>query len=153
MAVPSSITLYSLRRFFDDGNTGKTIYTAQTRATGGRDGRGTSADGELNVRLSPPGSGWPGSNPEQLLGVGWSACFIGALRRAGQNFAIRLPEDAAVAAEVSLGTTDGGAGFALSARLIVELPGLAAEEKARLVASAAAESSRRVAGTASPEAP
>ncbi|MCY1443025.1 Organic hydroperoxide resistance protein OhrB [compost metagenome] len=111
------------------------LYTGKTRTTGGRDGQGRSSDGELDVRLSKPGSGRPGSNPEQLLGVGWSACFIGALHRAGQNFAIRLPEDVAVSAEVALGTTAEG-GFALAARLTVELPGLAAEEKARLVEAA-----------------
>lgn len=111
------------------------IYTGKTRTTGGRDGRGASSDGELDVRLSKPGSGRPGSNPEQLLGVGWSACFIGALHRAGQSFEIRLPDDVAVAAEVSLGTAVGG-GFALAAKLTVELPGLATEDKARLVEAA-----------------
>lgn len=113
----------------------KTLYTAQTRTTGGRDGRGESSDGELNVRLSPPGSGRPGTNPEQLLGVGWSACFIGALRRAGQNLSIRLPDDVAVAADIGLGNTADG-GFALAAKLRVELPGLASDDKARLVEAA-----------------
>ncbi|MBH3432117.1 organic hydroperoxide resistance protein [Pseudomonas citronellolis] len=112
------------------------LYTAHTRTTGGRDGRGSSSDGELDVRLSPPGSGRPGSNPEQLFGVGWSACFIGALRRAGQKLEIRLPADVAVAADVTLGTTDNGSGFALAARLTVELPGLAAGDKAKLVETA-----------------
>lgn len=112
------------------------LYTAHTRTTGGRDGRGSSSDGELDVRLSPPGSGRPGSNPEQLFGVGWSACFIGALRRAGQKLDIRLPADVAVAADVTLGTTDNGSGFALAARLTVELPGLAAGDKAKLVETA-----------------
>ncbi|MDT4847386.1 Organic hydroperoxide resistance protein OhrB [compost metagenome] len=111
------------------------IYAGKTRTTGGRDGRGASSDGELDVRLSKPGSGRPGSNPEQLLGVGWSACFIGALHRAGQSFEIRLPDDVAVSAEVSLGTAVGG-GFALAAKLTVELPGLATEDKARLVEAA-----------------
>lgn len=113
----------------------KTLYTAQTLTTGGRDGQGKSADGELAVRLSPPGSGRPGTNPEQLLGVGWSACFIGALRRAGQTQSIRLPEDVAVAADISLGNTADG-GFALAAKLTVELPGLAADDKVRLVEAA-----------------
>jgi Ohr subfamily peroxiredoxin len=111
------------------------LYTGKTRTTGGRDGQGRSSDGELDVRLSKPGLGRPGSNPEQLLGVGWSACFIGALHRAGQSFEIRLPEDVAVAADISLGTTVDG-GFALAARLTVELPGLSAEDKARLVEAA-----------------
>ncbi|MNT94377.1 Organic hydroperoxide resistance protein OhrB [compost metagenome] len=69
------------------------------------------------------------------MGVGWSACFIGALHRAGQSFEIRLPDDVAVSAEVSLGTAVGG-GFALAAKLTVELPGLATEDKARLVEAA-----------------
>ncbi|QEY63206.1 organic hydroperoxide resistance protein [Metapseudomonas lalkuanensis] len=113
----------------------KTLYTGQTRTTGGRDGQGKSSDGELAVRLSPPGSGRPGTNPEQLLGVGWSACFIGALRRAGQAQSIRLPDDVAVAADIALGNTADG-GFALAAKLTVELPGLATDDKARLVEAA-----------------
>ncbi|MDH4585704.1 organic hydroperoxide resistance protein [Pseudomonas sp. BN415] len=113
----------------------KNLYVAQTRTTGGRDGRGKSSDGELDVRLSPPGSGQPGTNPEQLLAVGWSACFIGALRRAGQSLAIRLPDDVAVVADIALGNTADG-GFALAAKLTVELPGLATGDKARLVDAA-----------------
>ncbi|MCP1626205.1 organic hydroperoxide resistance protein [Pseudomonas nitroreducens] len=108
------------------------IYTAHTHTTGGRDGRGRSTDGELDLPLSPPGSGRPGSNPEQLFAIGWSACFIGALRRAGQKLNVRLPADVAVDAEVSLGNTADG-GFALAALLTVHLPGLDADDKAKLV--------------------
>ncbi|MBF8730086.1 organic hydroperoxide resistance protein [Pseudomonas guariconensis] len=111
------------------------LYTAHTHTTGGRDGRGKSVDGELDLPLSPPGSGRPGTNPEQLFAIGWSACFIGALRRAGQKYSIRLPDDVAVDADVSLGNTADG-GFALAAQLTVRLPGLAAEEKEKLVAEA-----------------
>lgn len=111
------------------------LYTAHTHTTGGRDGRGQSTDGELDLPLSPPGSGRPGTNPEQLFAIGWSACFIGALRRAGQKHNIRLPDDVAVDADVSLGNTADG-GFALAAQLTVRLPGLAAQEKERLVAEA-----------------
>lgn len=111
------------------------LYTAHTHTTGGRDGRGQSVDGELDLPLSPPGSGRPGTNPEQLFAIGWSACFIGALRRAGQKYNIRLPDDVAVDADVSLGNTADG-GFALAAQLTVRLPGLAAEEKEKLVAEA-----------------
>jgi len=108
------------------------IYTAHTHTTGGRDGRGQTTDGELDLPLSPPGSGRTGSNPEQLFAIGWSACFIGALRRAGQKLNLRLPADVAVDAEVSLGNTADG-GFALAAQLTVHLPGLDAADKARLV--------------------
>lgn len=108
------------------------IYTAHTHTTGGRDGRGQTVDGDLDLPLSPPGSGRPGTNPEQLFAIGWSACFIGALRRAGQKLNVRLPADVAVDAEVSLGNTADG-GFALAARLTVNLPGLEVEDKAKLV--------------------
>lgn len=111
------------------------LYTAQTHTTGGRDGRGQTTDGQLDLPLSPPGSGRPGTNPEQLLAIGWSACFIGALRRAGQKHGVRIPEGVAVDAEVSLGNTADG-GFALAAKLTVLLPGLSAEDKARLVEEA-----------------
>ena len=70
-----------------------------------------------------------------MLGVGWSACFIGALRRAGQAQSIRLPDDVAVAADIALGNTADG-GFVLAAKLTVELPGLATDDKARLVEAA-----------------
>ncbi len=98
------------------------IYTAHTHTTGGRDGRGQTVDADLDLPLSPPGSGRPGTNPEQLFAIGWSACFIGALRRAGQKLNVRLPADVAVDAEVSLGNTADG-GFALAAQLTVHLPG------------------------------
>lgn len=112
-----------------------TLYTARTYTSGGRDGRGRSSDGALDLPLSPPGSGRPGTNPEQLFAIGWSACFIGALRRAGQKFDIRLPEGVAVEADVSLGNTADG-GFALAAQLTVHLPGLAQEDKQKMVAEA-----------------
>jgi Ohr subfamily peroxiredoxin len=110
----------------------KVLYTAHTRTTGGRDGHGSSADGALDVRLSPPGSGKPGTNPEQLFGIGYSACFIGAMRRAGAPLGIRVPEDVAVNADVSLGNT-ADQGFALAAKLTITLPGLSAEHKRQLV--------------------
>src|SRR3546814_13244051 len=48
----------------------QTLYTAHTRTTGGREGSGRSSDGELAVKLGTPGAGKPGTNPEQLFGVG-----------------------------------------------------------------------------------
>ncbi|WP_269458565.1 organic hydroperoxide resistance protein [Variovorax sp. HW608] len=100
----------------------KVLYTAKTHTTGGRDGAGKSSDGALNVKLSSPGSNRPGTNPEQLFAVGWSACFIGALGLAAKARNISLPADAAVDAEVDLGLTDNI--FSLRARLNVHVPGL-----------------------------
>lgn len=111
------------------------LYTAHTHTSGGREGRGRTRDGELDLVLSPPGSGRPGSNPEQLFAIGWSACFIGALRRAGQKYKVRIPDDVAVDADVSLGNSADG-GFVLVAQLTVHLPGLTQEDKQTLVAEA-----------------
>jgi Ohr subfamily peroxiredoxin len=112
------------------------LYTAETRTTGGRDGRGTSSDGALDVQLSSPGSGKPGTNPEQLFAVGWSACFMGAIQLAGRKLNIKVPDDVAVQASVSLGKTAGGADYALAAQLRVALPGLDDAQKRRLVEEA-----------------
>ena len=81
----------------------KVVYTGHTRTSGGREGTGKSSDGALDVKLSTPGSGKPGTNPEQLFAVGWSACSIGAMRKAAGKLQVKLPEDAAVDAEVDLG--------------------------------------------------
>lgn len=110
----------------------KVLYTGSTRTTGGRDGAGKSSDGALDVRLSLPGSGGPGTNPEQLLAVGWSACFMGAMRRVKTAEPIRVPDDASIEADISLGTTADG-GFALAAKLHVVLPGLTEAQKWALV--------------------
>ena len=113
----------------------KALYTAQTHTTGGRDGHGRSSDGNLDVTLSPPALGRAGTNPEQLLGVGWSACFLGAMRRAGTDLGIRVPNGIVIDAEVTLGQTLDG-GFALAVMMKVSIPELPAPEKSRLVAGA-----------------
>jgi Ohr subfamily peroxiredoxin len=103
----------------------KVLYTASTHTTGGRDGRAQSSDNRLDVALSVPGGPGSGTNPEQLFAAGWSACFIGAMRRAAATQKVALPADVAVDAEVDLVTT--GDAFALQARLNVSLPGLPRE--------------------------
>jgi Ohr subfamily peroxiredoxin len=112
----------------------KVLYTASTHTTGGRDGRAQSSDNRLDVALSVPGGPGSGTNPEQLFAAGWSACFIGAMRRAAAVQKVALPADVAVDAEVDLVTT--GDAFSLQARLNVSLPGLP-RETAQAVADAA----------------
>jgi Ohr subfamily peroxiredoxin len=98
------------------------VYTGKTHTTGGRKGASRSDDGRLAIELSPPGSHGPGTNPEQLFGAGWSACFLGAIGKAAQTAGVTLPTNAAVDAEVDLGLT--GDAYFLAARLNVSLPGL-----------------------------
>jgi osmotically inducible protein OsmC len=81
----------------------KVLYTGKTHTTGGRDGVSHSDDGRLDIALSVPGSKGTGTNPEQLLAAGWSACFIGAMGIAAAKLKIALPADTAVNAEVDLG--------------------------------------------------
>jgi len=101
----------------------KVLYTAKTHTTGGRDGASRTDDGRLDVKLSSPGTPGVGTNPEQLLAAGWSACFLSAIRLEAGKRKIRLPADAAIDAEIDLGSNDGG--YLLRARLNVSLPGLA----------------------------
>src|SRR5690349_7274466 len=67
------------------------IYTGKMHTTGGRDGASHSDDGRLDVKLSPPGSSGPGTNPEQLFAAGWSACFMGAIRKAAAVRKVAIP--------------------------------------------------------------
>jgi len=105
------------------GSVDKVQYTAKVRTTGGRDG-GTSrsSDGRLDVKLSVPGTPGTGTNPEQLLAAGWSACFLSAIKMVAGRMKVTLPPDPAVDAEVDLCRNDGG--FFLQARINVSLPGL-----------------------------
>ncbi|XAH24409.1 organic hydroperoxide resistance protein [Xylophilus sp. GW821-FHT01B05] len=115
----------------------KVLYTAEAHTTGGRDGgAGKSSDGALDVKLNPPGSGKPGTNPEQLFAVGYSACFIGALKAVAGKVGVKVPEDVAVDASVSLGPTDGGAAYGIAVKLAISLPGLDDEQKKKLVDAA-----------------
>ena len=104
----------------------KVVYTAKAKATGGRDGRATSSDGVLDVKLGVPkemgGMGGEVTNPEQLFAAGYSACFIGAMKAVAGMQKISLPADLSIDASVDLGKV--GQGYGIAARLAVSLPGM-----------------------------
>ena len=101
----------------------KVLYTAKSHTTGGRDGGASrTEDGRLDVRLSVPGTPGTGTNPEQLFAVGWSACYLSAIKLLAEKKKVALPNEVAINAEVDLGITHGVHG--LAARLNVELPGM-----------------------------
>ena len=113
---------------------GKIIYTAKVHTVGGRDnGEARSSDGQLDVKLSVPGTPRPGTNPEQLFAAGWSACFEGAIGVVAQRRRIKLSGHA-IDAEVNLHLANGE--YSLSARFNVSLPGLDREVAESLVAAA-----------------
>jgi Ohr subfamily peroxiredoxin len=110
----------------------KVIYTAKAHTTGGRDGGGSrTSDGRLDVKLSVPGTPGTGTNPEQLFAVGWSACFLSAIKIVAARMKLKLPADLSIDTEVDLGTTGGG--YLLQARLNVNLPGIEREVAQALV--------------------
>ena len=111
------------------------LYTAQTHTVGNRENAVShSSDGNLDVRLAVPGTGRPGTNPEQLFAAGWSACFDGALGIAAGKSRVDLPAERFIDAEVDLALN--GAGFFLQARLNIHLPGLDREVAQSLVDAA-----------------
>jgi Ohr subfamily peroxiredoxin len=101
----------------------KVLYTAKAHTTGGREGGASrTSDGRLDVKFSVPGAPGNGTNPEQLFAVGWSGCFLSAIKLVASKMKVRLPADPAIDAEVDLCTGDDG--YSLRARLNVSLPGL-----------------------------
>ena len=103
------------------------IYETSVTSTGGRTGRSVAEDGRLDVQLDTPqalgGNDGPGTNPEQLFAAGYSACFIGALKFVAQQEKLALPEDVSVTATIGIGQNTKGEGFAISADLVVDIPG------------------------------
>jgi lipoyl-dependent peroxiredoxin len=100
----------------------RTLYTGKVHVAGGREGAARSADGRLDIKLSTPGGPGTGTNPEQLLAAGWSACFEGAIAIAAKEMKLVLPEAPSIDAEIDLNLADDG--YGLAARLNVALPGL-----------------------------
>ncbi|KAA0018863.1 organic hydroperoxide resistance protein [Salinicola corii] len=116
----------------------KVLYRAEATATGGRDGRATSSDDALDVKLSTPkelgGAGGDGTNPEQLFAAGYSACFLGALKLVASQEKAKLPSDTQIQGEVGIGPIDGG--FGIEATLTVKLPGMDRAQAEALVEKA-----------------
>lgn len=115
------------------------LYTTRATSTGGRDGEARSEDGRFTAKLSTPkelgGAGGDGTNPEQLFAAGYSACFIGALKVAGQQLKIKVPAETSVTATVGIGPRAAG-GFGITADLEVSLPGVDRAEAEQLVEAA-----------------
>ncbi len=101
----------------------KIVYTTKATATNGGRGVGEAQteDGRLGVKFSTPkamgGDDGPGTNPEQLFALGYSACFLGAMRAAAKRHDKKLPDDATVDAEISFADREDNVGFGIVAKL------------------------------------
>src|SRR5262245_20014805 len=101
----------------------KLLYTAKAHTTGGREGGASrTSDGRLDVKLSVPGTPGDGTNPEQLFAVGWSSCFLSAVKLVAAKMKVRFSADPTIDAEVDLCMGDDG--YSLRARLNATLPGV-----------------------------
>lgn len=108
----------------------KILYTAHATAIGGREGHAETDDKKVSVDFAAPGSGKPGTNPEQLFACGYGACFGGALAYIAkqQKLDIGTPN---IKVDVNLHQNEEG--FFISAALDVQLPSLDHAAAVRLV--------------------
>jgi Ohr subfamily peroxiredoxin len=115
-------------------------YKATATANGGgRDGKTSLADGTLELQLTVPkelgGPGGNGANPEKLFALGYSACFLGALRVAASQTGKKVPAGSTVTATIGIGPRSEG-GFGITAALDVYLPGMPGEDARALAETA-----------------
>jgi Ohr subfamily peroxiredoxin len=110
-------------------------HTSATATGGGRDGKTSLKDGTLSLQLVVPkelgGPGGDGANPEKLFALGYSACYLGAMRVAAQQLKTKVPDGSTVTAEIGIGPRSEG-GFGITAALDVYLPGMEAGEAQKL---------------------
>jgi lipoyl-dependent peroxiredoxin len=89
----------------------KKLYEAKVTTAGGREGHVSSDDGILDMDISVPksmgGKGGDHTNPEQLFGAGYSACYGAALQAVAEKHKVDLG-DFSVTATVTLGKTEEG---------------------------------------------
>ncbi|KAG0240765.1 peroxiredoxin, Ohr subfamily [Mortierella sp. GBAus27b] len=105
----------------------KPIYTSESTVKGARNGQLTTKTGNLNLKLATPKEfGTPGgqfTNPEELLGGGYAACFGGALAVAAGELKLKLGADTTITSLVSIGPKQPK-GFQLAVELKVANTGL-----------------------------
>ena len=116
------------------------LYTAEVTAVGARSGHATSSDRLLDVPLARPTEmGGPGgaTNPEQLFGAGYAACFGGAVEFLARQQKIDTGT-ITVKSKVAIGPYDPGQGegFTLRVDLDVTLSELDQHTAEKLVAAA-----------------
>ena len=110
-------------------------HTSATATGGGRDGKTALKDGTMSLQLVVPkelgGPGGDGANPEKLFALGYSACYLGAMRVAAQQLKTKVPDGSTVTADIGIGPRSEG-GFGITAALDVYLPGMEEAEAHKL---------------------
>lgn len=98
------------------------LYTAHATTVAGREGYTETDDKKISVKLSRPGSGESGTNPEQLFACGYSACFGSAIAAIAKKQGNKISE-IKVQADVNL-NKDEEERYFLTATLNVSLSGI-----------------------------
>lgn len=108
----------------------KILYEAKSTAVGGRKGHVSTEDKKLDHELSVPkglgGDDGKGTNPEQLFGSAYAACFGSSVQMIAEKEGIDLGEDMSVTATIEIGKTKDG-DLQLKAILDCYLPGVEVE--------------------------
>lgn len=110
------------------------LYTAHATTIAGREGYTETDDKKLSVKLSKPGKGEEGTNPEQLFACGYSACFGSAIAAIAKKHGKEISE-IKVQADVNLNNYENN-GYSISVTLNVSLTGIDDAEAHELVQKA-----------------
>jgi Ohr subfamily peroxiredoxin len=108
----------------------KKLYTAVATSVGGRGGgQSKTSDGKVDLKIDHPvelGGKGDGTNPDQLFALGYSACYLGAMKFVNSKEKKPLPwsPDSSVTAHVSFGPRADKKGFGIEVKLEVKLPGI-----------------------------
>ncbi|RFN60014.1 organic hydroperoxide resistance protein [Marixanthomonas ophiurae] len=115
----------------------KTLYEATSVAKGARKGHVKTEDGPIDLNLSVPksmgGEGGDGTNPEQLFGSAYAACFGSAIEAIAEKKGVEVDtEKISVTATIGIGKTEKG-NLQLKATLDCYIPGVDVETGEDLV--------------------
>jgi Ohr subfamily peroxiredoxin len=116
----------------------KILDTISATNIGGRDGKGQTSDGKLDIKFSLAkafGGKGEGATPEHLFGLGYSACFASAMQYVAGQKKIHLPPDFSITAKIDLTQTDEG-NFQLQVELTAKAPGIDKAQLEELVKTA-----------------
>ena len=120
----------------------KKLYTAVATSTGGRgNGQSKTADGMLDLKIGTPkelGGTDDGVNPDQLFAVGYSTCYLGAIKYVAgkEKNPVAIAPESSVTAHVTFGARKDKKGFGIAVQLDVNLPGVPKAKAASLAKKA-----------------
>jgi osmotically inducible protein OsmC len=104
----------------------KVLDTIAATNIGGRNGKGKSSDGKVEIQFSLAkalGGKGDGATPEHMFALGYSACFASAMQFVAGQKKIHLPADFSITAKVELCQTDDSK-FQLAVELTAKADGI-----------------------------